>query len=496
MDQNAILGLDETRERFFNNRKLSPHRLDYKFLVMMLAVMMFAAVLSAIPAHAQSTPANSDAVKLLQDCIQNFQGADHIWCDNYYTSNVYQSSAVSKSALASSYYRYGGVNSIVVNENTKVTLSGLRSSDPDQDSLTYAWSQVSGDPISFSPSASAGVISFKAPPVPPHEVRTVVLSLTVDDGHSAKDTTTFNVIVLHVNHPPVVKVGPDQVVDEGTQVTLTGSATDADNDPITYTWGQYSGPEVELSSTSDTTTSFVSPSITPGSTKPMLFILTADDGHGGRASALVKVTVKSSHVTPTVTCSDISVNENTLVRLSAAVSNPSNDDLSFYWRQISGQPVKLTGADSLNPTFMAPTIASPSASLRFQLDVSDPIIDIPSCQVDVRINQVQATGQAPVADAGPDQDVMQQTLVTLDGSASTGDNIVYSWTQSGGDPVTLLFKNTVHPAFFAPSVPIGESKTYEFKLTVSNAFGQSSDTVQITVHHDNNAPTARIIPVP
>lgn len=491
-----ILCLDQTRERFFNNRKISPLRLNYRFLVMTLAAMMFAAILPALPAHAVSVPANSDAVKLLQDCIQQFQGADHIWCDNYYTSNVYQSSAISKNALSSSYYRYGGVNSIVVNEQTKVTLSGLRSSDPDQDSLVYSWSQVSGDPVTFSPSASAGIISFVAPPVPPHEVRTVVLSLTVDDGHNAKDTTTFNVIVLHVNHPPVVKVGPDQVVDEGTQVTLTGSATDADNDPLTYTWGQYSGPEVELSSTTDTTTSFVSPTITPGSTKPMLFILTADDGHGGRASALVKVTVKSTHTTPTVTCSDISVNENTLVRLSAAVSNPSNDDLSFYWRQISGQPVKLTGADSLNPTFMAPSISAPSGTLRFQLDVTDPIIDVPSCQVDVRINQVQLTGQAPVADAGPDQDVTQHTLVSLDGSASTGDNIKYSWTQTGGDQVTLLFKNTVHPAFFAPDVPIGQAKTFEFKLTVSNAFGQSSDTVTITVHHDNNAPTARIVPVP
>ncbi len=484
------------RERFFNNRKISPHRLNYRFLVMTLAAMMFAAILPAIPAHAQSTPANSDAVKLLQDCIQQFQGADHIWCDNYYTSNVYQSSAVSKSALASSYYRYGGVNSIVVNEQTKVTLSGLRSADPDGDVLTYSWSQVSGDPITFSPSTSAGVISFVAPPVPPHEVRTVVLSLTVDDGHEAKDTTTFNVIVLHVNHPPVVKVGPDQVVDEGTQVTLTGSATDADNDPITYTWGQYSGPQVDLSSTTDTTTSFVAPSITPGSTKPMLFILTADDGHGGRASALVKVTVKSSHTTPTVTCSDISVNENTLVRLTATVSNPSNDNLSFYWREISGQPVTLTGADSLNPTFMAPSLSAPSGTLRFQLDVTDPIIDVPSCQVDVRINQVQATGQPPVANAGPDQDVTYSTLVTLDGSASTGDNLKYSWTQTSGDPVTLLFAKSVHPAFFAPDVPIGQTKTFEFKLTVSNAYGQSSDTVQITVHHDNESPTARIIPVP
>lgn len=463
---------------------------------MILAVMMFSATIPALPTYAQSTPADSTAVKLLQQCIEKFQGTQHVYCDNYYTSETSKSSTLTKTGLGSLYYRYGGANSIVVNELTKVTLSGLRSTDPDADNLAYSWSQVSGDKITFSPSSTAPVISFIAPAVPPHEVRTLTISLTVDDGHNAKDTTTFNVIVLHVNHPPVVQVGPDQVVDEGTPVTLTGSATDADNDPLTYTWGQYSGQAVGLSAYSDTTTSLIAPHVDSGTSKKLLFIFTADDGHGGRASALVKVTVKSTHQSPTVSCSDISVNENTVVRLTAAISNPSGDDLSYYWKQVSGQPVKLTGINTLNPTFNAPSLSGPSSILRFELDVSDPLANIPSCQVNVRVNQVIATGQPPTADAGPDQTITQHTLAVLDGTGSTGTNIKYSWEQTSGDKVTLLFKNTAHPAFFAPDVPIGESKVFEFKLTVSNAFGQDNDTVTITVHHDNNAPTARIIPVP
>ena len=49
---------------------------------------------------------------------------------------------------------------------------------------------------------------------------------------------------------------------------------------------------------------------------------------------------------------------------------------------------------------------------------------------------------APVADAGPDQTVIEGTSVTLDGTASTDpDNspqpLTYQWTQLSGPTVTI-----------------------------------------------------------
>ncbi len=86
------------------------------------------------------------------------------------------------------------------------------------------------------------------------------------------------------------------------------------------------------------------------------------------------------------------------------------------------------------------------------------------------------------ANAGPDQVVRPGTIVTLDGSASTGDKITYSWTQTSGDPVTLLFKNTAHPTFIAPQVILGQQKVLTFELTIINQAGQAyTDTVQVTV---------------
>src|SRR5713226_8969805 len=168
------------RERFFNNHKLNSHRLDYKFFVPVLAVMIFSA-LSAMSANAQTPSSISNGIQSLEECVQKFQGSDHIYCDSSFSLNV------AKSGQQFSKYRYSSSDTIIVNENTLVTLSGLRSTDPDSDKLAYSWSQIGGDQVSFS-STTAPVISFMAPPVPPNEVKTVTIGLTVDDGHGGIST--------------------------------------------------------------------------------------------------------------------------------------------------------------------------------------------------------------------------------------------------------------------------------------------------------------------
>jgi hypothetical protein len=468
--------------------------LNYKFFVPILAVMVFSSVLPIMSAHAQtSIGSNNNAGNTLQQCIQQFQGSDHIYCAKFYTSI-----GTAQSGTLNQYFLQGSLaNSIVVYEHTKVTLSGLKSTDPDSgQKLSYQWDQVSGDKVTFAPSSSAPVISFISPPVPANEVKTLKLSLTVDDGYGGKDTTTFNVIVLHVNHPPVVKVNPDQVVDEGTQVSLQCNATDADKDPLTLAWGQYSGSSIQLSSTSNTDTSFIAPQVMPGKTASMLFVCTADDGHGGKAAAMTKVTVKSTHQDPSVLCQDVSVTSNSLVRLPVSVANPSSDTLSYYWRQVSGPAVKLSSTTSMSPSFVAPTPSGPSMTLQFALDVTDNLADIPSCAVTVKVSNMPTAGQPPVADAGPDQTVAPNDRVVLDGSASTGADIKYKWAQISGDPVTLILSGTIHPAFYSPDVDYTKQKVVEFKLTVSNKYGSDSSTVKITITRGNEPPTSRINVVP
>lgn len=86
----------------------------------------------------------------------------------------------------------------------------------------------------------------------------------------------------------------------------------------------------------------------------------------------------------------------------------------------------------------------------------------------------------PIADAGPDQNVLWADVVTLDGSGSSdpdGYPLQYFWEQSNGPAVTLSDPNVVGPTFTAPSVdgPLG------FNLVVFDGFHYADDAVVIHV---------------
>jgi len=93
----------------------------------------------------------------------------------------------------------------------------------------------------------------------------------------------------------------------------------------------------------------------------------------------------------------------------------------------------------------------------------------------------------PAADAGADQTVDENTLVTLDGSGSDdpdGPYLYYWWQQlSSGTSVTLSDPSIKKPTFSAPAVEsIGER--LEFELTVTDADGfKHSDSVFVDINN-------------
>ena len=89
--------------------------------------------------------------------------------------------------------------------------------------------------------------------------------------------------------------------------------------------------------------------------------------------------------------------------------------------------------------------------------------------------------QAPTANAGPDQSVVQAQVVTLTGAASSdSDGAVasYAWSQTGGTAVILSSATVAQPTFTAPIAPA----SLTFQLTVTDNQGATAtDTVAITV---------------
>ncbi|MCK6575283.1 PKD domain-containing protein, partial [Myxococcota bacterium] len=134
----------------------------------------------------------------------------------------------------------------------RVTLDGSRSSDPDDDPLGFFWQQVEGTPVQLDGRNTARP-TFRAP-----EARQRLrFELVVNDG--AAESPPDAVVVDIRNHAPVANAGQNVTVDRDRQVTLNGSGTDADGDPLTYRWRQLRGREIQISDVTDRRATFRSP---------------------------------------------------------------------------------------------------------------------------------------------------------------------------------------------------------------------------------------------
>jgi len=173
-------------------------------------------------------------------------------------------------------------------------------------------------------------------------------------------------------------------------------------------------------------------------------------------------------------------------------SDPDNDIVSYAWLQTGGPAVTLSDATAVKPTFTSPIVPIGGESLSFQLTVTDATALTDTATTIVNVSWDNAP---PVANAGPNQLVDEEELVTLDASGSTDpdDGIAsYAWEQIAGPlpHVTLSDPSAVNPTFTSPIVGQG-GEALVFKLTVTDVGGlKATDTVIVNDSWSNLPPTA------
>jgi len=292
--------------------------------------------------------------------------------------------------------------------------------------------------------------------------------------------STFNIALLFslsgnavANTPPLSDAGPDQSVTENTRVQLDGSnSIDEDGQITSFRWLQTRGPSVSLSDRRSPITQFQAP---PNS--QLEFRLRVIDDTGEKDSDRVIIQVEPYNNQPPLADAgpDQLVPPGSTVQLTSAGSSDSDGTLNKHkWIQIRGPVVLLADISLPETTFTMPE----NSQLVFRLKLEDNAGAV--SRDTVKVTSSPYTNQKPVADAGPDQDVLQGDTVVLDAAASIdtdGAVVKYHWFQTSGPDVVLNDAKTAVASF----VPISNG-AYEFRLKVEDdQGGVKADSVLITV---------------
>jgi probable HAF family extracellular repeat protein len=337
-------------------------------------------------------------------------------------------------------------------KRTPISFWGTGSTDPDGDEIVnYRWDFGDGT------TAVGPVVSHTYP-----DAKNYTVTLVVSDGKL--DSAPASLVVAVFDRAPVANAGGPYSGAKNAPIRLDGTgSTDGDGDPLTYAWDFGDG------------TRGTGPTPTHAYARSGVYTvaLVVNDGSvDSTPPARAQVTVTNTAPVATLSGPASGFKLTALTWNGSGSSDVNGDTLSYQWNF----------GDGSSATTSTPTITHSYAtvgSYRVTLIVSDGEASSTSAGADVVIQS-----RPPVANAGPDQTVVQRTTVALNGSASSdpdGTIVDARWVQVAGPAVTLSRSTTLSPTFEAPRVQ-QTSVTLAFELTVTDNDGvSSSDRVDVNV---------------
>ena len=363
---------------------------------------------------------------------------------------------------------------------SSVTLDATKSSDPDGDTLSFAWQLVSAPASSSATIRSSNLAKAQFTPDVSGDY---ILGVVVNDGQL--DSGLSTVTLRQQGHRPVADAGSDITAVLGRSVQLDGSkSSDIDGDQLTPSWSFTSRPKNSGVNLADVHT--MHPTFTPDVDGDYVIKLTVYDG--GQTSLADTVTVSTRNLPPVANAGKaLKLQVGRVAHLDGSMSSdPEGASLSYSW-SIAHAPATSV-AMLTSSTVVAPDFTPDVDGLYiFQLTVSDGDLTSTPSTVELSSND-----QPPTANAGKDQSVVSGTQVSLDGTLSSdpeGSTLTYQWSflsRPFGSIAQLASANSALPSFTADI-----AGDFVVQLTVTDAGGNSeSDTVLVRDTSKNTLPIA------
>ena len=295
------------------------------------------------------------------------------------------------------------------------------------------------------------------------QVLTSTVSITASQVDSDLSNNAASAVLTIANHAPLANAGQNQTALVNVPIFLDGSAsTDPDGHlPLAYEWQQIGGVPIVLSGTDISRSLFTA----PAAPSILTFTLNVTDNAGLRnvTSATTTITVTDQPVSNLVALSD---SPTTLGQPTYFTATAAGSNLEYTWN--FGDGVVSLGSP-ISHTY--PALGNYSAIITATNGANS-------------LSQtmlVTITNLAPVAVVGPDQTVLVNSQVDLDGSGSYDQDghwpLAYHWLQIGGPAVVLSSESVSRPTFSTPASPTWLT----FTLRVTDAFGLASDAESVGI---------------
>lgn len=345
-----------------------------------------------------------------------------------------------------------------VNEGETLTFT-LSASDPDGDNLIYSASNLPKG-ADFNPATKT--FTWTPDFTQANSYPGVIFSVT-DGAASASETITIT--VANVNRPPKFDAIPDQQVDEAKTLTFVVTATDQDNDPLTFSASNLPGGAAFDSATR--TFSWTPTYDQGGFNYPATF--NVNDGNGCSDSKTITITVNNVNRPPSLdSIGNKTVLEHQLLQFTVTGSDPDNDPITFS----ASDPLPAGATfDSATRTFTWTPDYNQAGNYSVTFFVTDTGGLVKLETITITVGNVN---RAPSFTAIGQQSVKEgQTLTfTVSATDQDGDAITYSCgTLPKGaafDPVTRSFSWT-------PAYGTAGNYTATFYATDNGTTNGSSD---------------------
>ncbi len=379
-------------------------------------------------------------------------------------SNIVASSSTSATPTENNAPVLSSIGAKVVSEGATLTFTAA-ATDADNDNLVYSATNLPGD-ASFSNGSFSWSPDYTS-------AGTYSVTITVSDGTDSA-SETVSITVNDVNRAPVLASIGSQSVSEGSALSFSVSASDSDNDTLTYS-----------ASNLPNGASFVSAnryfSWTPGSDAAGSYQVTVTVSDGSASdSETVTITVANVNVAPVLAAvGSQNVSEGSTLSFNLNASDSDNDNLTYSANNLpAGAALSSAGNFSWNPDYTSSGTYSVTFSVSDGSATDSEVVTIVVANVN-RIPVLSSIGTQSVAEGS-------SLSFTISASDADGDNLIYS---ASGLPDGAVFNSTSHTFSWTPEyADTKNTRIYPVAFTVSDGSATDSETVTINVTNVNRAP--------